>query len=549
MDRAELTREIQAMRAVLERVEFKEWDESQHPRNERGEFSSGGGGGATTPSSSPPPDHSDAAHNAVAQVPHTGGDPNADGSMAHPIYVDGDLDHAVREIHAGHHVRLDQARQVVTLTDKLGDMAEDAVAKGEKAPTYDLGLVTVPGTNLFTQQSLGIPRVQMPQLSGPPTKGSPADDESKYPKNSRGSVNLGEAFRDELEHQGFKVTDGRVPAESLRATQMDLVGPQVAGMADALEQGKLNIRPIFVSKDDYVVDGHHQWAATVLANLRAGKTKFDLPVQRVDADIGTILDTSREYTTAMGIAQKAGTAKMLEAILKVLAVQGPGQWVAMDPLLARVLKFREDQARDESGRWTVGGGGGSVQATYADPKKVAAMSEQDFKDHPPKGFKYDAGLGHEGQHGRGGGSDITLGSEFFDLDNRQREAVIHHEIGHGLSDEMLKDGSAFDLADQGAMGAKGKNGEIWGVNGQTTPGEIVAEAYSVLHDEPSFMADKFPALGKAVIGKADQYGYPISPEARSALATKTITGYRFSEHRLAQIRRFQLRVGGEDLLG
>ena len=283
-------------------------------RDERGRWSSGGGGGG------PELPGSKEARDAVGTVPKDHpGNPKGTGTLEDPKYVDSDLDLAARELYAGNHVRLDQKDQVSTLVDKMGDMAQDAVNRGESAPTYDLGKVTVPGTNLFTQESLGIPRVEMPQLSGVAAPGSPAAQMA----GAGNKINLGDHFRDTLEQQGYKVTDERVPAENLRATQMDLVGPQVAGMSRALDAGKLNIRPIFVSKDNYVVDGHHQWAATTLSNIRAGQDKFDMPVQRVNADIGTILDTARAYTSAMGIQQKAGvklqaTVAALNRMLKHL---------------------------------------------------------------------------------------------------------------------------------------------------------------------------------------------------------------------------------------
>jgi hypothetical protein len=146
---------------------------------------------------------------------------------------------------------------------------------------------------------------------------------------------------------------------------MDLVGPQVAGMADALEAGRLHIRPIYVSDDDYVVDGHHQWAATVLANIRAGRDKFDIPVQRVHTDIGTILDASHEYTTAMGLPAKAGLANMLEFLAQRLA-----------QIEHKNTKIAEDQARDENGRWT-SGGGSSGEGSGEVPSYQTASTPED----------------------------------------------------------------------------------------------------------------------------------------------------------------------------
>jgi len=548
-------------------AETKAYDENQ-PRDERGRWSSDGASAAyaaeTGGTENPPPKPTDAAslekylnwyaNRAVAQVPKTPGRTNGTGTLKDPIYVDGDLDHAAREIFAGNHVRLDQPRQVVTLVDKLGDMASDAVAKGEKAPTYDLGLVTIPGTNLFTQQSLGIPRVEMPQLSGVPRPGSPAD---QMPKTAAGKVNLGDHFRDTLEEQGFKVTDERVPAESLRATQMDLVGPQVAGMSEALEQGKLNIRPIFVSKDDYVVDGHHQWAATVLANLRAGKTQFDIPVQRVDADIGTILDTSREYTEAMGLPQKAGVLKTIEAVKRELAWRG--QWVAGVPdprtveirrqtadLGRLVRKFSEDQPRDESGRWTSGGGGGGGTPTgwpsydsslTGRPTEMRAnYNEDDVKPTTPgavfRGITSDEAdsIARTGQILSTGRYSHSSEGTSFGEDFGMAESTINY--GRDNPARTSKPTFVLEVARGDDIVVDKRDG--------------FPKAKDPIPVERINRVWRFHPDGSSVVGGAELLG----------AAPKTITGYRsepktfeFSEHRLAQIRRFQLRVGGEDLLG
>jgi hypothetical protein len=56
-----------------------------------------------------------------------------------------------------------------------------------------------------------------------------------------------------------------VPAQILKATQSELNGGKVGGMANAIAACKTEIlgRSIFESKDNYVLDGHHRWAAGV----------------------------------------------------------------------------------------------------------------------------------------------------------------------------------------------------------------------------------------------------------------------------------------------
>lgn len=206
------------------------------------------------------------------------------------------------------YVKLDQPRQVSTLLDELKSMVDEAKAKGEKQTGfYDLCKVSVEGTNLFCAETKGIPRIKMPQLGGIPEAGSPADDEGRFPKDKKGEVNLAEAFvaylRDE---QGIDVEVRTVRADYLKATQNELNGGKVAGMANAIEAGNLDPEgeAIFVSNDDYVVDGHHRWAATVGVQLK-GDEPLNLKTRRINTDIISILKLANDWTVQMGMAQKA----------------------------------------------------------------------------------------------------------------------------------------------------------------------------------------------------------------------------------------------------
>lgn len=257
---------------------------------------------------------------AVASVPRSTGSPQADGSLHNPIYVDGNLDQAVRAIGAGQHVRMDQPSQVSTLIDRLGAIAQDAASKGEKAPSYDLGMVTVPGTNLFTQNSIGISRVNMPQLQGATVPGTPAATTYGL------KANLYPSFRAELVRRGYQVTDETVPAANLRATQLDLNGATVAGVMHAEAAGTLKEQRIFVTKDDYILDGHHRWAAKVGADLRDNTLgDVTMPVARVNTDIGTMLDLTSAYASAMGVKQ----GNSIAAARTTFAGDGE-HWVTID---------------------------------------------------------------------------------------------------------------------------------------------------------------------------------------------------------------------------
>ncbi len=224
-----------------------------------------------------------------------------------PIKVD-DIGLAVELILQGKVVELKDVSTVHTVLSKLAAMALDAKAKNEKAPKYDLCNVSVPGTNLFCGSKLrtkkypnGVPRIKMPQLTGEAVPGSQAD---RLPKSAKGNVNGAAAFVAHLESLGIRTTPQTVAASRLRATQAELVGKKVAGMmaAAGYDPGK---EPIFVSRDNYVLDGHHRWAAVIGRDASDGKLgDKSMRIIRVDAPISEILHRAKRWTKKFGIKPK-----------------------------------------------------------------------------------------------------------------------------------------------------------------------------------------------------------------------------------------------------
>lgn len=216
---------------------------------------------------------------------------------------------AVELILAGKDVELSSKRAVNTVIEKLAEMANEARALGRDAPHYDLCRVSVRGTNVFCAEKFrskkypeGVPRVEMPQMGGKPVPGSEAD---KLPKNANGEVNGAQAFIEHLRKSGIKVISSRDSAARLKASQAELVGPKVAGMMTSKTYDPA-AEPIFVSRDDYVIDGHHRWAATVgrdAADNRLGG--FKMKTYRVDAPISRILRMANQWAVQFGIAPKA----------------------------------------------------------------------------------------------------------------------------------------------------------------------------------------------------------------------------------------------------
>jgi hypothetical protein len=206
-------------------------------------------------------------------------------------------------------------KTVTAALDKLKGFIDDAISKNEKAPDYDLCQVSIPGTNLFCGDNLGIPRKEMPQLKGVPEKGSIAD---KLPKEPNGEVNSETLFKKALENSGFKLTPKKIDASSLKATQSQLVGPKVVGMLGALKKDPNHPKitaPIFVSKDGYILDGHHRWAAIVGLEFSQGK-KVEMNVVEVDVPIEKLVDFTNKFTEKIGIKPKIAAVK--EAFRRII---------------------------------------------------------------------------------------------------------------------------------------------------------------------------------------------------------------------------------------
>lgn len=241
----------------------KAWDESAHPRVPAGE--SGGG-----------------------QFGDGRGTLKTDDVVA-----------AAKALGEGRKVELSQPRQVATLLNELHRVALEAQAKGEDAPKYDLCNVSVEGTNLFCAESLGVPRVNMPQLSGIPIPGTPAD---ALDKDYKGGVNLGPAFQDYLANKGYSMETTTEDPAYLRASQSQLNGVSVAAIMNRTGID-LSDRPIFISNDNYVIDGHHRWAADI--GLRySDSPDLRIPVTRIDAGIVTLLHAATEFTSKMGMPSR-----------------------------------------------------------------------------------------------------------------------------------------------------------------------------------------------------------------------------------------------------
>ena len=196
----------------------------------------------------------------------------------------------------------------------------------------DLCSIAVPGTNLFCAGNKQIPRDEMPQLKSTVVAGGKADELVKAGKldidAKTGEVNTEDLFKSMLEKEGITMKDPEPrQVTSLKATQNQLVGSKVNMFAKVLAgeqpiEGKYTgekalkkwqdalREPIIVSKDGYILDGHHRWAALVqhdIANGGSGDVEMD--VKEVDMGATDLVDKTNKFTNDLGLATKSGGKK------------------------------------------------------------------------------------------------------------------------------------------------------------------------------------------------------------------------------------------------
>lgn len=205
----------------------------------------------------------------------------------------------------GNEIGKDKLDKFVTDIAKVGQEIADKKAKGESTKEINLCKVTVPGTNLYCEKNKGITRNEMPQFKGEPVPGSPA---SKMPLNKDGEVDTEPLFRKMLEDRGIETTQTEVAADRLKATQSELGADKVLGMVEGLEKDPTHpalTGPIFVSRDGYVIDGHHRWAAIAAYNAKNPDKQIPMKCEVIDKDIKEAIPMCNNFAKQMGIKSKA----------------------------------------------------------------------------------------------------------------------------------------------------------------------------------------------------------------------------------------------------
>jgi hypothetical protein len=241
-----------------------------------------------------------------------------------------DVREATKRLIAGEEVDMPNIAGAHTLIKKLAKVAVEAEKTGGKF-VYDLCKVTVKGASAFCGGNKGIDRADMPQAKGEVVKGSKADkalqkqnakrkEDGKEPKTEYDAT---KEFVAHMEKIGIKVSKPKaVDPASLKATQRNMQGEKVAGMMLAKDKSFLK-EPIFVSRDGYIVDGHHRWAAVLGNDMKDGKLGNDMRknVITLDAPISKILKEANKFTSEFGIQTQKSSREVVMADKKQIGIK------------------------------------------------------------------------------------------------------------------------------------------------------------------------------------------------------------------------------------
>ena len=217
---------------------------------------------------------------------------------------------------------LDAGDDLPSVMFALKLLSDDAKRKGQPSPKYNLCLLSSIIAKGKSKESLlcannkGIPRIKMPQIAGIPKAGSKAEQLVKEGKLKQDPITKNVDLKDIFikwvsEERGHTVfTAMELPASSLKATQNEIIGSIVADMWWQLKQNPnvpLVRDPIFISKDYYILDGHHRWAAIVASEYGNKELKeIKIPVQIIDIDIIELVKEANEFVNDYGILPHSG---------------------------------------------------------------------------------------------------------------------------------------------------------------------------------------------------------------------------------------------------
>ena len=346
--------------------------------------------------------------------------------------------------------------------NKVAQIVAKAKENGQPVPDINLCQITVPGTNLYCDDNLGIPRDEMPQFKGKAIPGSKA---ANMDADAGGEVDTEPVFREMLKQKGIKTLQTEVSADKLKATQKDLVGAKVVGMMGALEKDPNHPKitaPIYVSRDGYVIDGHHRWAAIVAYNAQHPDAQIQMKTNVLDMDIKDAIPMANKFAEDMGIASKKADANKEDT-------NQPAQLEpANNDTDSKAKKFKGATSGKEIQTIEIEGGGQVYGTVHGNTQMVDDIVNQVKNTIPKEKWKDVVFVGEGGATNDNGelefndemvhatdkfkemGASIdTFDGDELDVHNDQSKLYQKQKQKTGLSDSQIKAGNWASMIGQG----------------------------------------------------------------------------------------------------
>lgn len=174
-------------------------------------------------------------------------------------------------------VSLSRGQKITVEGKQLGNLTINMVDTGIDG---DLRNVHIPGYALFDGANMGLRREQMPQV---PARVKPQ-------------------FLSEMRLKGVRAAAQSVDPRTLKPSQADISAAKTGEILKKMRDGSFHDSPagrILVSKDGFVIDGHHRWAAASAYAFEFPNAR--LPIIRVDLPAADLIPAAREFGAREGI--------------------------------------------------------------------------------------------------------------------------------------------------------------------------------------------------------------------------------------------------------
>lgn len=146
------------------------------------------------------------------------------------------------------------------------------------------------------------------------------------------SKDLGDFFK-HLKDKNISSEEKTVDPSKLNASQGHFHKQKIKDIMDSMKDGENIGQPIIVSKDNYVIDGHHRWLA------HCNMDNKPIKIHHIDKNAKDLINTMNDYS-------KAYNSKLYEDNINETLKQVNGKWAVVsksDP--SKVLQYYKGEGK------------------------------------------------------------------------------------------------------------------------------------------------------------------------------------------------------------